>query len=67
MIGCNHVRSYQYFTETINSPEKFLAVECRSWEHYLNGSCFKCDYDPVFKNGTQCARLGFDAPLSFSS
>ncbi|KAK6639823.1 hypothetical protein RUM43_008098 [Polyplax serrata] len=67
MIGCNHVRSYQYFIETINSPEKFLAVECKSWEHYLNGTCFKCDYNPTHKNGTQCAKLGFHSMASFFS
>ncbi|KAL0277659.1 UNVERIFIED_CONTAM: hypothetical protein PYX00_004877 [Menopon gallinae] len=66
-IGCNHVRSYQYFTETINSPDKFLAVECPSWEEYLEGSCFHCNYSTIDKNGTQCARLGFHSVLAFSN
>ncbi|EEB12620.1 Ves G 1 allergen precursor, putative [Pediculus humanus corporis] len=67
MISCNHVRSYQYFIETINSPEKFLAVECKSWEHYLNGSCFKCDYNSAYKNGTLCAPFGFHSASVFTN
>lgn len=67
MIGCNHIRSYQYFIETVNSPEKFLAAECQSWEHYQNGSCFQCDYNPKNINATKCVRLGFHSINSFLS
>ncbi|GFG30365.1 hypothetical protein Cfor_12942 [Coptotermes formosanus] len=43
MLGCNHIRSYQYFTESINTgPCYFMGTECGSWEEFQNGSCFNC-------------------------
>lgn len=46
MIGCNHVRSYQYFTESINPRLcQFMGTECGSWEEFENGSCFECSAD----------------------
>lgn len=66
-LSCNHVRSYKYFIETVNSPNKFWAVECKSWEDYRAGNCFKCDYNQRFRNGTQCARFGFHSITSFAN
>ncbi|KDR08050.1 pancreatic lipase-related protein 2-like [Zootermopsis nevadensis] len=43
MISCNHIRSYQYFTESINpGPCYFMGTDCGSWEEFQNGSCFNC-------------------------
>ncbi|KDR08048.1 pancreatic lipase-related protein 2-like [Zootermopsis nevadensis] len=43
MLGCNHIRSYQYFTESINPRScYFMGTECGSWEEFQNGSCFDC-------------------------
>lgn len=43
MLGCNHIRSYQYFTESINTGScYFVGTECGSWEEFQNGSCFDC-------------------------
>ncbi|XP_033610214.1 pancreatic triacylglycerol lipase isoform X2 [Cryptotermes secundus] len=43
MLGCNHIRSYQYFTESINPGScYFMGTECDSWEEFQNGSCFDC-------------------------
>ncbi|KAJ9584757.1 hypothetical protein L9F63_020907, partial [Diploptera punctata] len=59
MISCNHIRSYQYFTESINPNEcHFVGTECDSWEHFLNGSCFDCT------SSNKCpfqTKLGFHA------
>ena len=59
MISCNHIRSYQYFIESINPANcQFLGTECESWEHFLNGSCFDCTA------GNKCpfqTKLGFHA------
>ncbi|XP_063229930.1 pancreatic lipase-related protein 2-like [Bacillus rossius redtenbacheri] len=42
LIGCNHIRSYEYFTESVNPCANcsFLAAECGSWEEYRAGGCF---------------------------
>ncbi|XP_015586710.1 pancreatic lipase-related protein 2 [Cephus cinctus] len=53
-LGCNHVRSYEYFIESINTACPFLAVPCSSWDRFQQGHCFDC------KN-QYCPRFGFDA------
>ncbi|KAK7794265.1 hypothetical protein R5R35_013600 [Gryllus longicercus] len=41
-LSCNHIRSYKYYTESINTRCPYMAIACESWEHFKNGSCFKC-------------------------
>ncbi|KAL1116715.1 hypothetical protein AAG570_005187 [Ranatra chinensis] len=41
-VGCDHVRSYQYYNESIMSSCQFLAVECDSWDNFTRGHCFGC-------------------------
>ncbi|XP_032683043.1 pancreatic lipase-related protein 2-like isoform X2 [Odontomachus brunneus] len=53
-LSCNHIRSYEYFIESINSPCPFIAVPCNSWQKFQEGSCFDC------KN-QYCPRFGLDA------
>ncbi|XP_014218707.1 pancreatic lipase-related protein 2-like isoform X2 [Copidosoma floridanum] len=53
-LGCNHIRSYEYFIESINTACPYLAVPCASWERFLNGSCFDCA-------DQHCHRFGFNA------
>ncbi|XP_014479346.1 PREDICTED: pancreatic triacylglycerol lipase-like [Dinoponera quadriceps] len=53
-LSCNHVRSYEYFIESINSPCPFLAMPCSSWEKFQEGGCFDCKHQ-------YCPRLGLDA------
>lgn len=63
-IGCNHQRSHEYFTESVNSRCGFLGVVCESWEAYLNGSCWGCVEDQKEKRG-RCLSMGFSAtPLT---
>lgn len=31
-LGCNHIRSYQYFTESIHSKCPFMGITCESYE-----------------------------------
>ncbi|KAK8399443.1 hypothetical protein O3P69_003494 [Scylla paramamosain] len=45
-IGCNHIRSYEYFTESINSACPFVGIECPSWESYQLGACWSCEGSP---------------------
>lgn len=53
-LGCNHIRSYEYFIESINSLCPFLAVPCNSWDQFQEGSCFDCA-------NQYCPRFGLDA------
>ncbi|XP_051161707.1 inactive pancreatic lipase-related protein 1-like [Leptopilina boulardi] len=53
-LGCNHIRSYEYFMESINTACPFIAVPCESWDKFLEGSCFDCV-------NQYCPRFGFDA------
>jgi hypothetical protein len=38
-FGCNHIRAYEYFIESINSKCKFVAVECPSFEAFAAAQC----------------------------
>lgn len=39
-LGCDHMRAYEYFTESIRStPCKFAAFACSSWDSFLSGNC----------------------------
>lgn len=33
-IACNHLRAYEYFTESINSQCPFEGYSCDSFEHF---------------------------------
>ncbi|KAG8287450.1 pancreatic lipase-related protein 2 [Homalodisca vitripennis] len=61
-LGCDHVRSHEYFIESVNTQCNFLAVECESWEKFLAGDCFECESDK--KNGTVCAHFGLTSVQS---
>ncbi|XP_070164926.1 pancreatic triacylglycerol lipase [Polyergus mexicanus] len=39
MEACSHGRSYEYFTESINSKTGFSATKCDNWDSYMNGKC----------------------------
>lgn len=56
-VGCDHVRSYEYFIESIPDRCEFLAVECDSWENFTAGHCFWCRNE-MRPNGRVCAKLG---------
>ncbi|XP_043250444.1 pancreatic triacylglycerol lipase-like [Colletes gigas] len=49
-LSCNHIRSYEYFTESINTACPFLGIPCSSWDKFQEGSCFDCvnQYCPEF-------------------
>uniref|UniRef100_A0A1B0FEN7 Lipase domain-containing protein n=1 Tax=Glossina morsitans morsitans TaxID=37546 RepID=A0A1B0FEN7_GLOMM len=53
-VGCNHVRSYQYFIESIRSNCPFMGVTCNSYQSFKAGrcSCFN-------ENAHLCMRMGY--------
>ncbi|XP_043197105.1 pancreatic triacylglycerol lipase-like isoform X1 [Amphibalanus amphitrite] len=61
-IGCNHLRAYEFFTESINSDCPFLAIECNSYEQFAAGECGLCS--PKLSN---CHRLGYHADANLTS
>ncbi|XP_046638843.1 pancreatic lipase-related protein 2-like [Daphnia pulicaria] len=52
-IGCNHLRSVEFFTESFNSACPFLAVQCPSFADFLAGACH-C-------GSNACHRMGYSA------
>ncbi|KAK9303172.1 hypothetical protein QLX08_004964 [Tetragonisca angustula] len=53
-VSCNHIRSYEYFIESINANCPFLTVPCVSWDKFLEGGCFDC-------TNQYCPKFGLDA------
>uniref|UniRef100_A0A224XLV6 Putative pancreatic triacylglycerol lipase n=1 Tax=Panstrongylus lignarius TaxID=156445 RepID=A0A224XLV6_9HEMI len=56
-LGCHHVRSYEYYLESIPDRCEFMAVECDTWENFLAGKCFGCKSE-INPNGRICAKMG---------
>ncbi|XP_054162370.1 inactive pancreatic lipase-related protein 1-like [Oppia nitens] len=40
-IGCNHIRAFLLFTESINTDCPFMAYQCSSYEEFASGLCTK--------------------------
>ncbi|XP_055524137.1 pancreatic lipase-related protein 2-like isoform X2 [Wyeomyia smithii] len=53
-FSCSHVRSVDYFIESIQSKCPFTAITCESYEKFLAGDCLECDRD-----GHMCFTFGF--------
>ncbi|KAF4517964.1 hypothetical protein B566_EDAN005331 [Ephemera danica] len=52
---CSHIRSYQYFAESIRNPRAFLATPCDSWDDYHERRC-------AF--GDAAMPMGYGTPLT---
>ena len=55
-IGCNHIRSYEFFTESFNAVCPFLAVQCTSYSDFLSGQC-QCSNSNCFHMGYKADQL----------
>ncbi|EDW29699.1 GL14903 [Drosophila persimilis] len=53
-LGCNHIRSQQFFTESIGTQCPFMGITCDSFDSFKEFKCTSCD-DP----GHTCLRMGF--------
>ncbi|CAG4937958.1 unnamed protein product [Colias eurytheme] len=42
-VACDHERSYDFFTESIAPSCPFMAIQCKSYEAFLEGNCTTCD------------------------
>ncbi|CAB3377364.1 pancreatic triacylglycerol lipase-like isoform X2 [Cloeon dipterum] len=56
LVACNHVRAIKYFIDSINSKCQYMAHQCDSFDHYMQGRCYACK-----ENSTQCMVMGLQA------
>lgn len=56
LVACNHIRAIKLFTDSINSKCPYVAHQCDSYEHFLQGKCFHCR-----ENSSTCAVMGLRA------
>jgi len=54
IVACNHLRSYKFFIESINSKCPFMAYPCDSEDDFTAGTCMHCS------EGT-CGKMGYHA------
>lgn len=59
-LGCDHVRSYELFIESIKKPSTPFAITCDSYADYLWGNCFTCGED-----GHYCIKFGYASRESY--
>lgn len=59
-FSCNHVRSQEFFLESIKSNCSFSGVGCDSYENFLTGQCTCRGSDTGF-----CLRFGLEALTSY--
>ncbi|CAC5361735.1 PNLIP [Mytilus coruscus] len=55
-IACSHLRSYIYFTESINSRCPFNGYRCKDFDSFQKGLCTDC-------SNNNCGQMGFHADL----
>ncbi|XP_056638643.1 pancreatic triacylglycerol lipase-like isoform X2 [Diorhabda carinulata] len=55
-LACNHVRSHEYFLDSItpDSKCKYLTISCQSFQDFTSGRCFGCS-----ANNDNCIPFGF--------
>lgn len=59
-FSCNHVRSQEFFLESVKTNCTFTGVVCDSYENFLEGQCTCKGTDKGF-----CLRFGLDAKSSY--
>ncbi|KAE8589465.1 hypothetical protein XENTR_v10017572, partial [Xenopus tropicalis] len=53
-LACNHLRSYKYYTESIRTPDAFVAFPSDTYEAFMKGTGFPCP-------STGCPLMGYYA------
>nr|XP_046258815.1 inactive pancreatic lipase-related protein 1-like isoform X2 [Scatophagus argus] len=57
--ACNHVRAYQYYSESIVKPQGFVGFPCSNKDSFSAGKCFPCA-------DIKCPLMGHNADKFFS-
>ncbi|XP_037639318.1 inactive pancreatic lipase-related protein 1-like [Sebastes umbrosus] len=52
--ACNHVRAYEYYTESMAKPQSFVGYACSDKDSFAAGKCFPCV-------DNKCPLMGYDA------
>ncbi|XP_026209461.1 inactive pancreatic lipase-related protein 1-like isoform X1 [Anabas testudineus] len=52
--ACNHVRAYQFYSESISKPQGFVGFPCSDQNSFAAGKCFPCA-------NSQCPLMGHSA------
>ncbi|XP_046960900.1 pancreatic lipase-related protein 2 [Vanessa cardui] len=58
-VSCNHERSYELFTESVAPACPFMAIQCKSYEAFLEGNCTTCDHKHL------CVPIGLHSQSSY--
>lgn len=59
-VSCNHLRAYEFFTESIHPNCPFVAIECESYAEFKKGNCFQCDGE-----NHRCIQFGFHSHQNY--
>lgn len=59
-VSCNHIRSYEFFTESIKPNCPFMGITCDSFESFQEGKCSRCGHD-----GHMCIQFGYNSLKSY--
>lgn len=54
---CNHIRAYQFYTESIVKPKGFFGFPCSDKDSFDNGQCFPCAEDKCPQMGHRADKL----------
>uniref|UniRef100_A0A3Q3JMD6 Triacylglycerol lipase n=1 Tax=Monopterus albus TaxID=43700 RepID=A0A3Q3JMD6_MONAL len=52
--ACNHIRAYQYYSESIAKPQGFVGFPCSDKDSFTAGHCFPCA-------NSKCPQMGYHA------
>ncbi|CAH0555316.1 unnamed protein product [Brassicogethes aeneus] len=58
-LGCNHMRSHEYFMASIRPTCSFRSFSCSSFKDFEAGKCLKCG------NKNKCLQFGFHGRKSY--
>lgn len=58
--GCNHVRAYQFYTESIVKPQGFIGYPCADKNSFEDEKCFPCAEDKCPQMGHYSYKLPAD-------
>lgn len=61
-ISCDHMRSYEFFINSIKYDKNFIAIKCDSYDKFTAGECARCD-----DNENPCFEFGFNSYTSYKN
>lgn len=62
-VSCNHIRAYQFMTDSIRSKCPFVGISCENYDDFKEGYCFDCNKD----DGYRCFKFGLKSIESYEN